>query len=413
MTHSKRRKADEKAVVLAAARKHKAEDKVPLLAHATMRWGRKINGRLHYFGKVDPALPDFGAGAALAEYHRTVDDLRAGRKPRPKGDDRTTLADAANKFLSAKADLRDSGEIRPRTWTQYHDTCSRMLDVLGKHRAVADLTPDDFRKLRTAFAKGRGPVALAGHMRRARVFFRYCDTDELIDRPCRFGASFDLPSPKTLRQARAARGPRMFEPHEIRQLLGVAKPIMQAMILLGVNAGFGQSDLARLTLSALDFTGGWIDYARPKTGIGRRVPLWRETTDAVQAAVAVRPEPKAPGDRDLVFLTATGLPIVRDPLAGKKDQAAAGLTTHVDTVARGFPKLMLKAGLNGNRGFYALRHTFQTVAEGCGDFPAVDSIMGHHDGSMAGRYRERIGDDRLRKVVDHVHGWLFDDNDTE
>lgn len=413
MAHSTRPKADDKAAVLAAARKHKAEDKVPLLAHATMRWGRKINGRLHYFGKVDPALPDFGAGAALAEYHRTVDDLRAGRKPRPKDDDRTTLADAANKYLSAKADLRDSGEIRPRTWTQYHDTWSRILDVLGKHRAVADLTPDDFRKLRTAFAKGRGPVALAGHIKRARGFFRFCDTNGLIDRPCKFGASFDLPSPKTLRQARAARGPRMFEPHEIRQLLDAAEPIMQAMILLGVNCGFGQSDLARLPKSAIDFASGWVDFPRPKTGIARRCPLWGKTIVAVKAAIAIRPEPKDPEDRDLVFLTATGLPIVRDQPALKKDQAAARLTTYIDTVAQEFPKLMLKAGLNGNRGFYALRHTFQTVAEECGDFPAVGSIMGHHDGSMAGRYRERIGDDRLRKVVDYVHGWLFDDNDTE
>ena len=105
--------------------------------------------------------------------------------------------------------------------------------------------------------------------------------------------------------------------------------------------------------------------------------------------------------------------IVRDRPALKEDQAAAGLTTYVDTVAQEFPKLILKAGLNGNRGFYALRHTFQTVAEECGDFPAVGSIMGHHDGSMAGLYRERIGDDRLRKVVDYMHGWLFDDNDTK
>jgi len=137
---------------------------------------------------------------------------------------RATLADAANKFLSAKADLRDSGEIRSCTWMQYHDTCSRILDVLGKHRAVADLTPDDFRKLRSAFAKGRGPVALAGDIKRARILFRFCDTDGLIDRPCKFGTGFDLPSRKTLRQARAARGPRMFEPHEIRQLLDAAEP---------------------------------------------------------------------------------------------------------------------------------------------------------------------------------------------
>ncbi len=51
---------------------------------------------------------------------------------------------------------------------------------------------------------------------------------------------------------------------------------------------------------------------------------------------------------------------------------------------------MKAVGLNGNRGFYAIRHGWQTVAEQTGDFPAVSSIMGHIDSSMAGQYRERI-----------------------
>jgi hypothetical protein len=33
--------------------------------------------------------------------------------------------------------------------------------------------------------------------------------------------------------------------------------------------------------------------------------------------------------------------------------------------------------------------------------------MGHVDDSMADLYRERISDDRLQAVVDHVHDWLF------
>ncbi len=33
--------------------------------------------------------------------------------------------------------------------------------------------------------------------------------------------------------------------------------------------------------------------------------------------------------------------------------------------------------------------------------------MGHIDSSMAGHYRERISDERLRMVVECVRNWLF------
>ncbi len=59
------------------------------------------------------------------------------------------------------------------------------------------------------------------------------------------------------------------------------------------------------------------------------------------------------------------------------------------------------------RGFYTLRHVFRTVADETLDRPAVDLVMGHHDPSMGGRYREHLADERLRRVADHVHAWLL------
>ena len=35
------------------------------------------------------------------------------------------------------------------------------------------------------------------------------------------------------------------------------------------------------------------------------------------------------------------------------------------------------------------------------------------DASMAAHYRERIGDDRLRAVVDHVRVWLFGSSESK
>jgi hypothetical protein len=45
--------------------------------------------------------------------------------------------------------------------------------------------------------------------------------------------------------------------------------------------------------------GGWVNYYRPKTGITRSCPLWPETVDAPEKAIAGRPEPKDPVDAGL------------------------------------------------------------------------------------------------------------------
>ena len=64
-------------------------------------------------------------------------------------------------------------------------------------------------------------------------------------------------------------------------------------------------------------------------------------------------------------------------------------------------------------GFYVLRHVFRTVADETRDQVAVDAIMGHATPGMDTVYRERISGDRLRALVDHVHGWVFGAPTTE
>jgi integrase len=169
---------------------------------------------------------------------------------------------------------------------------------------------------------------------------------------------------------------------------------MAAMILLGINAGLGNSDLGDLPLTALDLKGGWLNYPRGKTGINRRVPLWPETVKAIQKAIADRPEPKDEGSKGLVFVGGRG----ENYVAGHKGYR----------VGAEFKRTLDKAGFN-TRTFYDLRRTFQTVGEGAHDLAAVQSIMGHAppEDDMSSRYRQRVEDARLRAVTDHVRRWLF------
>ena len=63
--------------------------------------------------------------------------------------------------------------------------------------------------------------------------------------------------------------------------------------------------------------------------------------------------------------------------------------------------------------FYALRHTFETIAGESRDQVAVNAGMGHVDTTMAAAYRERVLEVRLKAVVETVRAWLFgDDKDT-
>jgi integrase len=262
---------------------------------------------------------------------------------------------------------------------------------------VDDLAADDFGALRAEMAKRWGPVRLGNAVTRVKTVFRYGTDNGLIDKAVRFGTEFRKPDKAVLRRHRAKNGAKMLEAGEVRKLADAADPQLRAMVLLGVNCGFGNTDVATLPLTALDLDGGWVTFPRPKTGIARRCPLWPETVTALRDALAARPAPRHPDAADKVFVTTRGTTVVR-----------VTEKSRTDNVSVTFNDLLTAAGLHRDGlGFYTLRHVFRTVADAARDPVAIDLIMGHADPSMGGHYRERVDDARLRAVADHVHRWLF------
>ena len=283
--------------------------------------------------------------------------------------------------------------MSPRTWRNCKEATDLLVSHFGKQRTVADLRPDDFADVRNKMAKRWGPVRVRDFVQRIRSVFKYGYDEGLMAAPMRFGPGFSRPKKKTIRLERG-RQRRMFEAAELRLILAEAGVSMKAMILLGVNCGFGNADCGTLPLSALDLDGGWVNYHRPKTGITRRCPLWPETVEALREALAKRPAPKAEADAGLVFITKRG----------------GSWHKEIDDnpVSKEMRKLLDSLKINGCRSFYALRHTFETVGGEAKDQVAVDFIMGHARDDMASVYRERISDERLKAVSDHVRTWLFD-----
>ena len=372
----------------------------PLTAHPTGKWCKSIRGKLHYFGnwgrRVNGNLertPGDGWQNAFEEYKSQADALHSGRTPRPNSDG-LTIRDLCNYFLTSKQRLLDTGEIVPRTFVDYKRITDRLVTAFGKSRLVDDLAADDFARLRAELAKTLGPVRLGGEINQVKMVFKYGHDAGLIEKIVRYGSEFRKPSRKTLRKNRAVNGQRMFEAVEIRKIVDSASQPLRAMILLGINCGFGNTDCGTLPISAIDLEGGWIDFPRPKTGIERRCPLWPNTVSALRDSIERRPKAKDDLDDDLCFVTKYGESWAKD--------------TSANPISGEFRKLLQDVSLyRKGRGFYALRHTFQTIGEEAGE-TATKHIMGHADNSMSATYRERIADKRLQAVTDYVHKWLFD-----
>jgi integrase len=367
----------------------------PLWPHPIGLWAKKIKGRVYYFGPWEKWQ------AALDKYVAERDDLFAGRDRRVVG---IGVRKLCNLFLGSKQLLVRSGEMSPRTWRDYDATVVRLVRAFGD-RPVAGLGGSDFERFRAELAKTRGPVSLGNEVQRVRTIFKYALDERLIDQPVHFGTSFRKPAQAAVRKARQANGPRLFQAADCRKLVDGASQPLKAMVLLALNAGFGQSDLAALPLTALDLDGGWVTFPRPKTGLSRRAKLWPETVAAVREAIAVRPEPAAPEFAALVFLTRPGRrgpggrPWVRVRDRGNRP------ATPIDAIAPEFSKLCERLGIQGPA-FYGLRHVYRTVADSAGDERAVNFTMGHADRHISTAYVLRIDDARLEAVAAHVRAWI-------
>lgn len=374
--------------VASEVRQGKPSKDFPLFLHASGQWARKVRGKTVYFGT--------DRDEAAKRWAEQKDDLLGGRGRRI---DLPTVRDLVNRFVTAKKVKVDTGEIAQRSWDDYDQICGRIVAVFGAATPLESLGPEDFGRLRVSLSKGKtkklGHTALANMIGRARVVFNFAK-HKPIGTVVAFGESFSKPSRAALRKERQKRPKKLFKAEEIRALLIEASPQVKAMILLGINCGLGNADVARLTYDK--FHGTWLEFPRPKTGIDRRCPLWPETLEALEVVAAERPKPKNAEHDDRVFITKYGTTwepkSIRDsPISNE----IAKLTKTLGIKRQGV-------------GFYALRHGVQTIGQQKLDKDAVRYILGHVEdqNDMSAVYSEdRPSDERLKAVTDHVREWLY------
>jgi len=291
----------------------------------------------------------------------------------------------------------ESGDITGQHHRSLGKSCRLLATVVGKLRIAAELAPEDFALLRSKLADRYGPERLKCEIVRIKSVFRWGSDNGIITAIPKMGTAFAPPAMRQIRLARAERGQRCFRPGEIRKLLAAADDQFRAVILLALNAALGQADIAGLTLDTIReaISTGFLSYPRHKTGIPRRCWLWPETVVALETALAGRTTPARAEDDSLALLSPEGLKWSSDD-------------ARLDRLGRRFKWLLGKCKLTGKGlSFYRLRHTWRTVADEVLDAAAADLVMGHLPPGMSNRYRQKIGDDRVRRVCEHVRTWLY------
>lgn len=366
----------------------------PLTLHATGQFCKKINGKIKYFGNDQEA--------ALRMYQEQCGDLHSGKSTEVRREGAVTVGAVVSHFLTAWKSKQESGEIAARTFMDYYRHGKRLVRFFGKSRTVDSIAREDFDKLREHLARNASPVTLKGRVGAIRTMFELAYSDGLISAPLKKDW-LKRPSRKQLRKARSEGGRNYFFADEIRRLIERANTHFRAMILLGVNCGLGNTDIAALPRNAIDLKGGFVDFARVKTGVPRRCPLWPETIHAIEAHIAEDTIERSPETRGLLFVTRNGQRYVRSVFR-ESDAGLPQLVEH-DAIVITFKRLMSEAGIDlPGVAFYGLRHSCETFGGETGEQVAVDHIMGHAPdvNDMGDNYRGYVAEDSLRRVTDHV-----------
>ena len=396
MAHSNRKTSKRKRNTVAPPKPYKT---FPLSAHPRGRWCKQINGKHYYFGRwgkmVDgkmQRLPGPTHVEAKAEYEAKLDELHNRTVKLPTHD--LTVADLCNAYLTAKHDDLEAGEIGKRHWKDLESAARMLCEGLGKTTIVSQLGPDDFAKLRKTY-NGLAPNTVSQRIIKVRAIFDYGFANKLIGE-VDYGTRYRPPSSKTKRKHDNEKEELLFTRQEILTILEAARLPIKVATLLGVNCGYGSTDIGELKFKHLDLDNGWATYPRPKTGEKRRCWLWPQTVEALREYLETRPEPASKNDIVLVTSNMTSL-------------GARFEESKTDNLGQQFSRLLTKLKINGRNklGFYTLRRTFRTQADGALDTPALNLIMGHYDRSMGARYLQRIDDERIKRASRYVWEWLY------
>ncbi len=254
--------------------------------------------------------------------------------------------------------------------------------------AVAAANLDDYRGQEfKKVSKGKASAVSAKHaLRTVKALVLWAYDKEKVDslpRVLNKYAEVSLPSP----------APRFFSADEIKTLYAKAAERTRLFILLGLNCGYTQADIATLEHAHIDWTGGMIVRNRHKTGQPQEHKLWPRTVALLRKHVT-KPGRRSP---DFALVGEEGNALVSERI---KDD---GTPTRTDSIKLAFNRLLKKCDINDGRGFAIFRKTgANAIAKQYQDAPHLtDLYLAHSAKGMKVHY--------ARQHYDSLHSatnWL-------
>jgi len=350
-------------------------DKFPLTLHPTGQYCKKIRGKIRYFGKdKKKALEKYLAQATyLHGAQNLIQKISNGKM---------TLKQLCDLYLRYQNSRVLVGDITAKHYNDLNYSLGKFMSFLGQGCRIENISTLDLQNYKRKLQSSYPSVDRQNlHIGLMKAMFHWARKNDVLE---------SIPNIDAISKDRVVHKEKYtFNKKQIRKLLSTADVKMKAMIWLGLNCGFGCTDCSRLQWKDIDFKNNRVNLARNKTKIGRNLPLWPETIQALR---------EIPRSGALVFTTSKDDPWIRTTTTTNDNGEPKYIIDN--RISTKFSRLMKKVGIKAPKGtgFYALRRTAATMAARSGDPFAVQRLLGHVDLTMATRYVQDVSEQTDRVI---------------
>ena len=333
---------------------------------------------MRYFGKVDPKNVNRSYKFAERNYFEFMAD-REVKQPVEIKVAKLTVEDLGEKYLQSCFAKYKRGELKPSSFEKTRISVCHFVDYLQTGLLLSMLGEtqlDDYRNfvlslpISAATQKSISPWTAKSRLDAVRAMMRWGYRMSFIDQVPRNlddqYSKISIPEPVVNR----------FSREEIGVLYSAASEKTKMFMLLGLNCGFGQTDISELRVGEVSVDANRIVRKRSKTAIHSEFTLWPLTMEMLKRHGNLDSKPS-----DRVFLSKSGHPLVREYFIDDKFK-------RTDAIRSAFFRLMKKTKMPNHRGFYSLRKAAASEIESI-DPAVTEMFLAHSEKAMKKHYVER------------------------